>query len=231
MNKTFSLLSDTHGNQKITVDPCDFLLLSGDICPLGIDTQPTLSEHWLNTTFNAWLEEQPAKHIIFIAGNHDFAFDRKPEHSHRINHIIDSLPENVHYLQDSEIIIDGIKFYGSPYTPWFWDWAFNLPKDDAIAAQACWGKIPSDTDVLLTHGPAAGILDANKTYEPCGCPDLLNRIGQLRGLKLHLFGHIHDSFGSKQVGNTLHVNAAYGYSHELENRPKTAPIVEIDFSK
>jgi hypothetical protein len=34
---------------------------------------------WLDTTFRAWLEEQPAQAIVAIAGNHDFVFEQQPQ--------------------------------------------------------------------------------------------------------------------------------------------------------
>jgi hypothetical protein len=44
----------------------------------------------------------------------------------------------------------GYKFYGSPYTPAFCEWAFQLNETDAIEK---WKKIPEDTEILITHGP------------------------------------------------------------------------------
>lgn len=218
--KTFACLSDIHGDLSFLPDPCDFLLISGDICPLGIDTQPELSEKWLKAAFIPYLEEclKTATHVVWIAGNHDFVFDRADKYHHRIDSILRMMPVNTHYLQDSSVTIDGINFYGSPYTPWFWDWAFNLPPNDFEFVQQHWSNIPNNTHVLLTHGPPAGILDANAQGMPCGCPDLLDRIGQLKCLKLHNYGHLHDSYGMRSIGGVVHVNSAIGYNREKSGR-------------
>ena len=104
--------------------------------------------------------------------------------------------------------LEGLKFWGSPWTPVFFNWAFNLERGDAIAER--WGRIPDDTDVLITHGPPAGILD--KIISPTGiicpgCDDLAERVAGL-SLKLHIFGHIHEGYGQEQIGDCLHVNAS-----------------------
>ena len=87
---------------------------------------------------------------IVIAGNHDFCFERDPRHCVR-------LLTNAVYLQDSAVVVRGLKFCGSPWQPWFCDWAFNLRRGQPLREK--WDLIPSDTDVLITHGPPQGIND------------------------------------------------------------------------
>jgi Icc-related predicted phosphoesterase len=107
--------------------------------------------------------------------------------------------------------IDGIKFWGSPVTPRFFDWAFNRDAD----IQYHWNMIPYDTNVLITHGPPYGILDLTiREGKPVGCHYLRRRLFDLKDLKVHSFGHIHEGFG-QQVGDGedfegVHfVNASY----------------------
>lgn len=89
---------------------------------------------------------------IFIAGNHDFYFEDYSQQE-----IQEKLPENMYYLNDSGICIEGINIWGSPITPTFFNWAFN--KDRGYDIIQHWQKIPDNTDILITHGPPNMILD------------------------------------------------------------------------
>jgi hypothetical protein len=75
---------------------------------------------------------------------------------------------------DSSVVIEGIRFYGSPWTPYFYGWGFNAYRGGEIAA--IWRRIPTDTDVLITHGPPIGIGDACFDGQRAGCVDLLREI-------------------------------------------------------
>ena len=138
-----------------------------------------------------------------IAGNHDFLAEKQPS---RFRGIMKAC--GFTYLEDSSCEIDGVKFYGSPWTPWFGGWAFNLRRGSQ-AIRAMWDAIPGDTDVLVTHGPPKGVLDSNG-LEECGCDDLGKVSG---GIPLHLFGHIHEGHGYQYRGQhqQLAVNCAVAY--------------------
>jgi hypothetical protein len=97
------------------------------------------------------------KHKIFIAGNHDWGFQTHPED---VSDILKWYP-NITYLQDSSVEIEGIKIYGSPWQPEFFQWAFNLQRGPEI--QEKWDMIPLDTDILITHGPVYGHGDLDGT--------------------------------------------------------------------
>jgi Icc-related predicted phosphoesterase len=112
------------------------------------------------------------------------------------------------YLENSGINIEGLNIWGSPVTPYFMDWEWNLPRDGQELRKT-WAMIPNDTDILITHGPPYGILDnVVRIPEPQGCKLLKKRVMQLPNLKLSVFGHLHDGFGVKPVANTIFVNAA-----------------------
>jgi Icc-related predicted phosphoesterase len=117
------------------------------------------------------------------------------------------------YLEDSSVVIDGLKIHGSPWTPRFFDWAFNADRGRVIRKH--WDKIPDDCACLITHGPPYGILDEAPRgvfgFENVGCQDLLDRIKQLPDLKLHAYGHIHREANDIKTivkGNTTFVNAS-----------------------
>jgi Icc-related predicted phosphoesterase len=121
------------------------------------------------------------------------------------------MPLGVIYLEHESVTIEGVKIFGSAYTPEFGkNWAFNVPKDK-IAEK--WAEIPDDTDILITHGPAKGILDLTqydsrpgadgKSFYQCGCPELLERVLKVQP-KYHIFGHIHSEKACPNAG-MLHV--------------------------
>jgi len=201
-------VSDTHNHAPLAVPGGDVLVHCGDFTMAG-----RLDEI---VRFHAWLETMPHRHKVVIAGNHDFGFERMPDAAR-------AALNGVTYLQDSGCTLDGISFYGSPYQPWFFDWAFNFPRDDdGSVARACWSKIPDRVDVLITHGPPRDVRDRiAHSGEPVGCPELLARVRTVRPA-VHAFGHIHEGYGTESSDGTLFVNAAIC---DERYRPVNAPIV------
>ena len=117
-------------------------------------------------------------------------------------------------------MLEGIKVWGSPWQPEFCNWAFNLPRGYALAR--VWNQIPDDVQILITHTPPQGILDSQNEEGLTGCADLTARVEQLSNLKLHVFGHIHEGYGMRQLGHTLFVNAC---ACDHQYRPVNPPIV------
>ena len=187
-------ISDTHSmHREISVPDGDILIHAGDC--LGVGTLDELED------LDDWLSEQPHRHKILIAGNHDWCLQDEPAEA-------EALIKNAIYLRDSGTEIEGLRFWGSPWTPVFFDWAFNLTRGPAIAKR--WEQIPADTDVLITHGPPAGILDQVLTAthsQSVGCDDLTRELERLK-LKMHVFGHIHEGHGQQHMDDCLFVNAS-----------------------
>lgn len=198
------IVSDTHGRKNFAVPDGDVLLHCGDFTMSG-----KLNEI---KSFDKWLRTLPHRHKVVIAGNHDFAFERTPRLAR------DSLKHAV-YLQDSSIRINDALIYGSPWQPWFHDWAFNLPRGPALAAK--WDQIPSRLDILMTHGPPRGILDRCPDGERVGCDDLLIATERVKPA-LHVFGHIHCAAGSERSDATLFVNASIC---DEDYRASRSPVV------
>ena len=185
------LISDTHGlHDQVEVPGGDVLVHAGDLTSRG-------ELHEIEA-FDAFLARQPHRHKIVIAGNHDFGFERRPAEAQ-------ALLRHCVYLEDEAVTVGGVRFWGSPWQPWFYDWAFNLRRGAEIRAK--WERIPDDTEVLVTHGPPLGHGDVNVRGDAVGCADLLERIRQVRP-HYHLFGHIHEAFGTTSDGNTTYVNAS-----------------------
>ncbi|MBC8554447.1 MAG: hypothetical protein H8D23_32955, partial [Candidatus Brocadiales bacterium] len=127
--------------------------------------------------------------------NHDRIFEEDP---FLAKEIVDMYATNINYLQDSEVVIDGVKFYGSPWTPEFCGWAFALPKDDHKTSDERFAMIPDDVNVLISHGPAFGKLDQvdnlGSLGPNLGCPSLSRRIDEINP-DIHICGHIHSGRG------------------------------------
>jgi Icc-related predicted phosphoesterase len=203
MSKSLVIVSDTHGlHGAVEIPPGDILVHAGDLTMRG--------ELEGLADFNAYLGTLPHPVKIVIAGNHDFCFEREPAESRRIL-------TNAIYLEDEAITMDGIRLYGSPWQPWFFDWAFNLQRGPEIKAK--WDRIPSDTDILVTHGPPLGFGDRTVAEQDVGCRDLLDAVERIAPA-LHIFGHIHEGYGVFSNDRTTFINASTcNPSYEPVNRP------------
>lgn len=212
------IISDTHGKTygsfgKYEIPDGDVLIHCGDACIKGTEKELV--------SFRKWFNSFPHKNKIFCAGNHDFICQDRPKD------IIKDIMEPSIYLQDEEIIIDGIKFYGSPWQPEFFNWAFNMPRDEL---HSIWELIPDDVNVLITHGPPKGIADETRDmidptkFVHVGCSALMKEIfsGRLNSLKVHCFGHIHSGYGTYVNNGIKFVNAA---SCNEKYLPKNSPII------
>ena len=167
----------------------DVFIHAGDLCRGG-----RLEEL---TKVAAWLRSLPHRRKVVVAGNHDRCFSDDPKAA------IEILGSEIVYLEDAETVIDGVRFWGSPWQPAFNNWAFNLPRGEALARK--WAAIPTGTDVLITHGPPAGIGDLSAEATRAGCADLLTAVRRVRPL-LHLFGHIHPDGGCWPIDGTCFAN-------------------------
>jgi len=216
-------ISDTHCQHKaLNMPEGDVLVHAGDWTHRG-------EEHH-TIDFLQWLNRQNYAHKVFIAGNHDFYPERHPT---EFRALVALHAPTVIYLEDETVTIEGLKFHGSPVSPWFCDWAFNRGRGTDI--QHHWDLIPSDVDVLITHGPILGYGDKLSAYgsEPgknIGCADLLNTIdSRLTNLKLHVSGHIHEGAGTYQHGNIIAVNASVlNEQYRMRNQPVVIPLSKSD---
>lgn len=207
-------LSDTHNcNEQIDVPDGDILIHSGDATIRG--TQIEVED------FLSWFSSLPHKYKIFVAGNHDWLY----ETNNRFARLLTS-NFGIKYLQDSSINIEGLKIYGSPWQPRFYDWAFNLNRGNKLAEK--WQLIPADTDILITHGPPNGILDevprGEDWIENTGCEELIKKVEELSNhkLKLHIFGHIHCGYGQAERFGVKFINAS---NCDESYQPNNPPIV------
>ena len=213
-----TVISDTHGkHNEITQDlpGGDLLLHAGDISSMGYQHEVQQFCKWFNNVENY-------THKIFIAGNHDWGFQNNVE---KIMEIVNSY-KTVTYIQDETISVGDdkkmVNVYGSPWQPEFYNWAFNLPKN-GVELAAKWDAIPDNTDILITHGPAFGVLDtvAGKMWDNLGCQLLTDKIKTIKP-KIHLCGHIHSGYGYFFDGDTHFLNASVlNEAYQYTNKPLT----------
>ncbi len=202
----FTFISDTHSlHDRLVLETGDVLIHCGDLTNKG-----SLEDV---RNFANFMGKQDFKHKLVIAGNHDFCFedDRADEAEQILKE------QEIIYLNDSGIEIEGFKIWGSPIQPQFFNWAFNRDRGENISVH--WDQIPDDTDILVTHGPAFGILDKVMEGEKVGCRDLLDRVKQIKP-KIHAFGHIHEDYGIVEKEGTQFINACnVNRNYRLVNPP------------
>jgi predicted phosphodiesterase len=228
-----TVISDTHTRHGLIpmedLPGGDLLLHAGDIMNSGYNRNDIWDFcHWFQS-----LKQYEDK--VFIAGNHDRMFQNHPE---SVKEWVDKFGDII-YLQDDDFVIygdgpngdspqDNIRIYGSPWQPEFYSWAFNLPKN-GIEIAGKWEGIPSNTDILVTHGPAFGTLDTvvGRPWDGLGCELLAERIERLRP-KIHICGHIHSGRGIEYKNGTLFINASVlDERYEYTQKPIT---IDFDFT-
>lgn len=179
-------ISDTHNrhHQLTDLPPADVIIHCGDFTENGTDAEVL--------DFLNWLIALPYQHKIFVTGNHDICLWDATG--------IEDLPDNVHFLQDCGIEIDGVRFWGL---------AYNHPEI----------LIPSGVDVLVTHEPPAMILD----YEVgthWGNAYIRNRTFEVPP-RYHLFGHVHENYGVIKEQNIIFSNGAMlDYDNNMLRKPR-----------
>lgn len=209
-------IADLHGHYP-ELEGGDLLIVAGDLT-----RSDQFGEH---EDFRHWLADQDYRCKVFIAGNHDNYLTESFPYPPEINFVTGN------YLCDSGTEFEGLKIWGSPWTKRFEGMnprcmAFTCETEDELKAK--FSMIPEDTDILITHSPPYGILDKvnRRVGDPVsvGSFALASRVQKVRPL-LHVFGHIHESYGAEKWSmgelkvtdyiNCSHVNEYY----EPVNKP------------
>lgn len=202
-NVTICAISDTHGNLPSDLPKADILLIAGDVCP-ATDHSVSFQGKWIANNLLPWMKarilKEEFKHIAFIAGNHDFFFQDLME-INKEDTFRKTLPQNVHYLRDNLVELEGLKIWGSPWSNLFYDWAYMK---DEEGLDEIYSKIPEGIDILISHGPAWGYGDcveqvrynsySGKAIKPkmenLGSKSLIKHIDRIKP-QFCLTGHIH----------------------------------------
>jgi Icc-related predicted phosphoesterase len=238
--------SDTHNKHKqVKLPECDIAIFAGDATSVG-------HKHEVESFLNWYARQDQCTHKVFIVGNHDRSFDSRFFYDFEDHDLIKEnfekgkpgwlldliekhdVLEGVKYLENSSVIIEGIKIWGSPITPSFHrkHWAFNADRNEEI--QAYWNSIPRDANIIVTHGPVYGKLDyVPEDQQYAGCIDLKAKIEEIEPM-MFVSGHIHSGRGFLTTEKTLYVNASIlDNSYEKQGDPFTFKVdvekMMIDF--
>lgn len=191
---TIVAISDTHTKHwGMEIPEGDILIHAGDFSNRGSLAEAQDFLHWYGSL--------PHPRKILVAGNHDFAAEKEERA------FLYGIPAVVTYLNEFGVYLPehDLNIWGSPVQPEFCNWAFNRRRGPEIVEH--WARIPEDTDILVTHGPPHGILDMTRQYVQAGCEDLLEAVRRVKP-KVHIFGHIHEGYGMREIDGTVFVNAS-----------------------
>lgn len=223
-------ISDTHQENifkivssyldETEIKQVDILFISGDLTYRGdIDKLKKCAEECEQLILTNYVKD-----IIVVPGNHDKSFDPKFKKSDWFSPRIAKYQfekDHIHLLIHREIELHGIKIFGSPWTPYFCDWAFNYY---LLEAHPLWDQIPSDTQILVTHGPPQFILDEVNQYMKIrytGCEELAYKIRITPSIKYHLFGHIHEGYGKLEKDGVTYLNSSImNRAYKPTNKPQ-----------
>ncbi len=209
-------LSDLHGNLIENIEPCELVLICGDIVPLYIQRNIPLSEEWFKTEFAKWVKSLPCKEVIFIAGNHDFYLANST--SDKINESITIPTERkAIYLENS--FVDYLsnegkvyRIFGTPDCHIFGNWAF-MYSDEVLYKH--YSLMPENCDVLISHDSPdvndLGLVPPNKwhiDYVNAGNA-MLTKIIQEKKPRFAFCGHIHEgNHELTKIGETIATNVS-----------------------
>ncbi len=188
----FIAISDTHGlHRNLELPIGDVIIHAGDFCNRGSERQMH--------DFLDWYKETDFAHKILIGGNHDTFAARHPQEFEGL------LAGEITYLNDSGCRINGLSCWGSPVQPDLVGWPFG--KRRGAQMKVHWDMVPEEVDILITHTPPYGILDKPRTGRHLGCEELSKKLATISP-KVHIFGHVHASYGQETIGETRYINAS-----------------------
>lgn len=177
-------ISDTHAlhRQLIIPEGIDLIIHAGD----ATNYRELYKNEIEFEDFLDWYSKLDIEFKILIAGNH-CAWATKNYNKEKVKEA------GIIYLEHEFVTINGIKIFGSPYTPTFGSWYFNV---DRSKLDKYWKVLKDDIDILVTHGPPYGVLDLAHDYgnkaELCGDKRLLNHVNRIKP-KYHIYGHTHSN--------------------------------------
>lgn len=187
--------SDLHG-QLPRVEPCDLLLIAGDVCPTT-DHSLAFRRRWIDRELSAWMldsEQVPAKRIVWIGGNHDFSLELGGP-----GRRFEKTVARATYLRDQGVEVGGLHIWGSPWSVELGRWAFGLP-DFAPPGQpsleSAFAQIPENVDVVVVHGPPRGVGDLIVDGRRVGSQALWRHLLRVEP-RLVITGHVHEDFGCR----------------------------------
>lgn len=206
MNYRIASISDMHNDfpDASELEEVDLIVVAGDITKHGTLEELKTFNRWFGQLLKNWRFDNLDTQAIVIGGNHDGALEKTDKRKLFEEHLKRHTDGRAVYLQHQAMELpNGLKVFGTPFVPLFCKMAFNR---ETLERQKLWAEIPNDVGLLITHTPAMGILDTvplpypnskGKYEEECGCHLLRSRLDELKALKAHIFGHIHEAGGTE----------------------------------
>lgn len=205
-------ISDLHGYLP-KIEPCDLVLICGDIVGLRAQRYPKSCKKWYIDWFKPWVNELPCDKVLFIPGNHEVGMEGHEEEYKKLFGPHDKATvlfhESYEYLgSDGETY----KIFGTPYCKVFGNWAYMYPDDTLRQA---FSEIPENLDILITHDQPYEFGDI-LLQEDCPWADgshignkpLLEAI-LAKQPRYQLNGHLHSCSHEKiMINNTSHYNVS-----------------------
>ena len=228
-------ISDLHGLLP-EIEPCDILLICGDIVPISVQSNTTRSEMWLRGEFANWINNLPCEHVIAVWGNHDFIGMFIGKNEHKFNEIIGKPTKfKIEFLDGNvckPIVGDEqITIWGSPWCRPFGTWAFMRPEEEL--ADFFYNSMPKNCDIVITHeAPRIGKMGIIQQGQSAGFKagsKVLADIIKDRQPRYAISGHIHSSEHTlskyKGGGNTLYATVSLlDERYEYTYKPLTFEI-------
>lgn len=220
-------ISDLHGNLITNIEPCELLLICGDIMPLYMQRNKPQCESWLLNEFSTWIKELPCEKVIFIAGNHDFVFENRD--FLWINRFVKFPTEGkAAYLENSffDYLSNEGKIYrifGTPACKIFGNWAFMYDSDTLMKKYL---EMPNNCDIVISHDAPdlnnCGLIPPgryNQVPVNAGNPWLADVIKDTKP-RYAFCGHIHEGnhwledAGDTKTANVSILDDSYSITYE-----------------
>jgi len=147
--------SDMHGQLDFKIEPCDLVLIAGDIVPLRIQNYSIPSEKWFKEVFMPWCNNLPCDKVIFIGGNHDKWWEC---HEDRVRLALEG-QDKIVYLNCETYEYKGKVIFGTPICKIFGNWSFMKPYEEQ---DEIYGKLEKELpkiDIVLSHDAPYGVSD------------------------------------------------------------------------
>jgi Icc-related predicted phosphoesterase len=197
--------SDMHGQINFKVEPCDIVLIGGDIIPLKIQDYTVESEEWFKTVFIPWCNDLPCEKVVFIAGNHDFFLMRHPD---RMRLMLKD-QDKIVYLDGEIFEYKGKVIFGTPWCKPFGRWAFMESYEEQDKRYARYLEIIGKVDIVLSHDAPYGVSDII-LQEDCWWADgthignqSLKKFLEAAKPILNIHGHLHTTnHNVEKLGDT-----------------------------
>lgn len=176
---------------KAIENEVDVIVISGDLTNFGTQEELQLVVKNLDCGIP----------YVFAGGNHDSCI-----YSTKFAKFLKKY-SNFFLLRDSYVTIDGVKFYGSPYTIRFKNWWF-------MEKESCMPKhLPKEEcDIMICHQPIShekiSYAETAFGFADLGC-QAYNDFIEKSKIKHYITGHVHERGGGEAlIGNTQVYNCA-----------------------